>query len=75
MEVHFGRMKCAGDEWCAVSLGCTLKKIKIGVLYYECFTSFFFFFKRNYGICILREGRTHFFKGKQNNMQATLDDG
>lgn len=39
--VQFGRMKCAGDEWCAVSLGCTLKKIKIGVLYYV-FYQFFF---------------------------------
>lgn len=66
MEVQFGKMKYAGDEWCAVSLGCTLKKIKIGILYYVCFFSFFF--KRNYGICVLREGRTHLFKGKQNNI-------
>lgn len=65
MEVQFGKMKCAGDEWCALSLGCTFKKVKIGILYYVYFTSFFF--KKTYGICMLREGRTHFFKGKQNN--------
>lgn len=62
MEVQFGKMKY---EWGAVSLGCTLKKIKIGILYYVCFISFFL--KRNYEICMLRKGRTSFFKGKQNN--------
>lgn len=66
MEVQFGKMKYAGDERGAVSLGCTLKKIKIGILYYVCFISFFFF-KRNNEICMLRKGRTYFFKGKQNN--------
>lgn len=66
MEVQFRKMKCAGDEPVCNESGIYFKKDQnrnfILCVFYQ-----FFFLKRNYEICMLRKGRAHFFKGKQNN--------